>query len=160
MCIVCIVYVVYICWSTVNMYLQCVCIVYYILTLHTVYSLYTTQYTLYNYMNHTSIFILIWLSYTPCYQVRILTKRETLAGLQEHIDISQIPAYYGGQVWHIVYNIHSIWLYCIFNYLIKDLYILWYLYYTTLLCTGPVWSPWRGVGQCGCWGRLMQVWHV
>lgn len=31
-------------------------------------------------------------------KIRILSKRDTLAGLQEHIDISQIPEYYGGQL--------------------------------------------------------------
>ena len=31
-------------------------------------------------------------------KVRILSRAETLAGLQEHIDISQIPVLYGGKV--------------------------------------------------------------
>eukprot|EP01039_Chlorochromonas_danica_P008680 gene8680-9563_t len=31
-------------------------------------------------------------------KVRILSSKETLKGLQEHIDISQIPIYYGGQL--------------------------------------------------------------
>lgn len=31
-------------------------------------------------------------------KVKILSKREVLAGMQEHIDISQIPEYYGGQL--------------------------------------------------------------
>jgi hypothetical protein len=31
-------------------------------------------------------------------KVKILSKKETLAGLQEHLDISQIPEYYGGQL--------------------------------------------------------------
>jgi hypothetical protein len=31
-------------------------------------------------------------------KVRVLSRSQTLAGLQEHIDISQIPEYYGGQL--------------------------------------------------------------
>jgi hypothetical protein len=31
-------------------------------------------------------------------KVKILSKRETLQGLQEHLDISQIPEYYGGEL--------------------------------------------------------------
>lgn len=31
-------------------------------------------------------------------KVRILSRAETLSGLQEHIDLSQIPEYYGGQL--------------------------------------------------------------
>ena len=31
-------------------------------------------------------------------KIKILSASETLAGLQEHIDISQIPVYYGGQL--------------------------------------------------------------
>jgi hypothetical protein len=31
-------------------------------------------------------------------KVKILSKREVLAGLSEHIDVNQIPVYYGGKL--------------------------------------------------------------
>ena len=55
-------------------------------------------------VNANSIFTTIWsiikgwIHENTAKKVRILGPSETLAGLQEHIDISQIPEYYGGQL--------------------------------------------------------------
>ena len=53
-------------------------------------------------VNAPSFFTWVWEALKPFVhpntqkKVRILTKKQTLEGLQEHIDLSQIPSYYGG----------------------------------------------------------------